>query len=373
MNPFVFGKVVSGENFYDRIEETSKLTNILSGKNNVVIFAPRRYGKTSLVSKVMEELEKKGIICIYLDFMLIYSQEIFIETYVKQIIAKQNNFEKAIRGFTKYIKSFKPIITFDDNAQPQVGITFNERKITDNNLEEAIDLPEKFASENKKYVIVMDEFQEITQLNIENFEKLLRSKIQFHNNVNYLFLGSKTHLLQEMFLNKNNPFYNSAFVMQLSKIPALDSINYLKTQFQKFNINISEETAEYLLAIAENIPYYIQLLASEVWQLSVTIKNEIETSDIDIAADKIINIKNDYYLELYENLSKYQKMILKAISTDNREIFSKQYHRKHRLSAVSTTQKSVNALINSGIIFKSDDEYQFSDPFFKKFIVHYTI
>ena len=46
-NPFVYGKEVSGENFYDRREDFESLVATLAGGSaNVVLYAPRRYGKT---------------------------------------------------------------------------------------------------------------------------------------------------------------------------------------------------------------------------------------------------------------------------------------------------------------------------------------
>ena len=63
MNPFSYGTIVRGDAFFDRKKETELLTSILSGGNNVVLFAPRRFGKTSLVFRVMEQLEAKGIPC----------------------------------------------------------------------------------------------------------------------------------------------------------------------------------------------------------------------------------------------------------------------------------------------------------------------
>ena len=62
MNPFSYGTIVKGGSFYDRTEECARIVNTLSGGNNVVLYAPRRFGKTSLVFRAIEQLEKKGFI-----------------------------------------------------------------------------------------------------------------------------------------------------------------------------------------------------------------------------------------------------------------------------------------------------------------------
>jgi len=83
----------------------------------------------------------------------------------------------------------------------------------------------------------------------------------------------------------------------------------------------------------------------------------------------VIEAQSDYYLELYTNLSAYQKRVLIAISKNGSNIFSKEYSEKHSLSTVSSTQRAVQKLIDLAIIEKNGEEYLYSDPFFKKFII----
>ncbi len=104
MNPFSYGTVVREPYFFDRKEECRRIISTLSGGNNLVLFAPRRFGKTSLIFRAIEELEKRGFICIYFDFMLFYSRESFIEAYSKAIISKRGNIQKAVKSIGKACK-----------------------------------------------------------------------------------------------------------------------------------------------------------------------------------------------------------------------------------------------------------------------------
>ncbi len=266
MNPFSYGTIVKGQYFYDRIEECRRIVTTLSGGNNLVLFAPRRFGKTSLVFRAIEELESLGFICIYFDFMPVYSRESFIEAYSKSILSRQNNLQKGVKKFATLIKGIRPKLVFDQSGKPEFTMDFTDNKVSEKTLEDIIDLPESLASDSKKYIIVFDEFQEINNLNGENFEKLLRSKIQQQEHVNYLFLGSRTHLLNDMFNNKARAFYNAAMLMQIESLPKDDTIEFLKSRFSSSGILIDETVSLYLIEQAGNIPYYIQLLASEVWQ-----------------------------------------------------------------------------------------------------------
>ena len=53
MNPFKFGTIVEGDFFTDRVEETAVLLQKLDSENHIVLISPRRFGKSSLVQKVL--------------------------------------------------------------------------------------------------------------------------------------------------------------------------------------------------------------------------------------------------------------------------------------------------------------------------------
>ena len=369
MNPFSYGTVVKKPYFFDRKTETERIVNVLRGGNNLVLYAPRRYGKTSLVMRAFQQLEKMGFMCIYFDFMTVYSRESFIESFSKAILKKQTNVKQGLELFSKFVKGIKPTLSFDINGQPEFSIKFTEPEATDKTLDYIIDLPNKFASFKKRYIVAMDEFQDIAKLNGDNFEDLLRSKIQHHEMVSYLFLGSRTHILSDMFTNKNRPFYNSADIMQLDALPRKETIEFLIKRFSVSNISIDRDTAGYLIDRAEDIPYYIQFLASEVWQEVVNSKKSIKKDIVDLCAEKILDHKNDFYFELFDRQTAYKKKLLKALSISGQNVLSNEYSRRFRLSAASTTQKALAGLIENGIIEKNRGIYNFTDPFFRLYIL----
>lgn len=369
MNPFKYGTVVEEPFFFDRQDELKQIVETLKGGNNIVLYAPRRYGKTSLVIKAMREMENDGYQCIYLDIMTVYSRESFIETYSKAILSSQSQWKKALKLFSDLIKGIKPSLSFDRNGNPEFSIDFIESKVSDVTLESVIDLPGKLADHQHPFIIIMDELQDIQKLNGENFEDLLRSKIQHHKYVNYLFLGSKTHLLNDMFSNKNRPFYNSALTMNIGPLPYRETVEYLTNHFSDSDIMLSEENAAHLIDTAGNIPYYIQFLASVIWQDTVNTSKIIEPELINRNADKILELKQDYYFELFDRCTVYQKKLLRALAISGHNIYSNDYARKFRLSAPSTTQKAMDSLINDGIIDKQGNHYLFNDPFFKRYIL----
>jgi len=66
-NPFVYGETVSGDNFCDRVLEIKELIADIKNGQNVIIFSPRRYGKTSLIKQVLRKVKVQGILTFYID------------------------------------------------------------------------------------------------------------------------------------------------------------------------------------------------------------------------------------------------------------------------------------------------------------------
>ena len=368
MNPFLYGTIVRSNSFYDRNEECTRIINTLSGGNNIVLYAPRRYGKTSLVFRVIEQLEKAGYICVYFDMMSVFSLESFVKLYSKALSAKQSNLNKFAQMVSSIIKSIRPVLTFSDDGTPEMTIDFANTTVDEIMISQLLDIPEMMAGKNNRVMVFFDEFQEVKKLKEINFEGLLRSKIQQQQKTNYLFFGSKTHLLREMFNNKKKAFYNSASQMTIGSLPVDETINFLQVKFSQSNICIDDDTAKYLIKVAANIPYYIQFLASELWQNTITSDTIITKDMVDESVKKVIAIKSDFYMEHFEYRSQSQKQLLKALIYEGKNIYSAAYIKKYRLPAVGTLQRAVKKLMNDGIIDRKGKEYCISDPFFKMYL-----
>ncbi|OGU29021.1 MAG: hypothetical protein A2057_09640 [Ignavibacteria bacterium GWA2_35_9] len=178
--------------------------------------------------------------------------------------------------------------------------------------------------------------------------------------------------MNDMFNNKGRAFYNAAMLMQIGSLPQEETVDFLISRFASSGIKIEQHLALFIIEQAGVIPYYIQLLAAEVWQYVVNSIQKIDRELIIKCAEKIVDLKSDYYYELYDKLSAYQKKLLKALVVSGENVFSLNYTKKFRLTAASTTQKALAGLIESGIVEKVNGRYFIGDPFFKQFIIRYA-
>ena len=69
MNPFRYGALALDEAFTNREDEIRELTRDILNGQDVVVLAPRRYGKTSLLWRVMQEVVKKKVLVAQVNLM----------------------------------------------------------------------------------------------------------------------------------------------------------------------------------------------------------------------------------------------------------------------------------------------------------------
>lgn len=270
-NPFRFGQVVSGELFCDRKSEIKQITQDLSGGQSIVLFSPRRYGKTSLLKAVSKELKSKRILYGHVDFFACNSTEKVVQAVssaaAKAIINDLKSIEKFIKKSAQFFTRTRFAIRFEPNGTGSFTVLpeLSPQATSIDNLSDAfVGLNSYLRKSKKRAVIVLDEFQQILRVN-SNLEAEFRTIIQQQDRIAFAFLGSRMHLLQDIFINEKRPFYHSAKLIELGPIAQEELTKFIKTRFKKIGVSISEELALRIANKVEGHPDYAQRLCSHIF------------------------------------------------------------------------------------------------------------
>ena len=124
-NPFRFGRIVSGEAFTDREADLLVLERELRGGQNILIEAPRRFGKTSLILEVKRRLEVGGIPVAYLDCMLVPSRARLADRLASAYLeAFKNPAQRAEDWVVQHLKAFRvrPTLTLDSDGKASLSL-----------------------------------------------------------------------------------------------------------------------------------------------------------------------------------------------------------------------------------------------------------
>lgn len=364
-NPFKYGTVVSGNDFADREKELKELAAKLKETVRIFLLAPRRYGKTSLIKRVLNTLKKKGFLIVYLDLYWASSPKEFFELYASNVMRGSNSIaRRAVHFMKKFLPRLRPRLSIDAGGNPELSLDLS----ADDSAEaaaEVFDLPEKIArAVRKRYVVVFDEFQEIMQFGGPVLERQIRAAIQHHSHVSYLFAGSKTHMLIDMIADETRPFYQMGTLMSLDKIPENEFGAFITAKFGKSGKKISPEAVRRILEICENVPHYVQLLCFNLWD-HFQKAPRISESHIQQALTNTLRSQEPAYLMLWEGLTLHQRKTVKAAAAlKGRLLTAKDSMRIYNLESASNVAKSVKALCKKGILRKEKEAYVFEDVFF---------
>jgi AAA+ ATPase superfamily predicted ATPase len=222
-NPFKFGSVVDDPYFTNRVEELKQIGQVFHSANHLILISPRRFGKTSLVMKAVKSLDRPYL---FLDLQLITDIKDFAVQMLRRIY-RIYPFEH----LKQLVKNFRivPSLTINplNNA---IDIEFQPVSTEMPLLEDVFNLLEKLGDKRQRPIVILDEFQDIKRIDAR-LDRKLRSFIQHHENVNYVFLGSFESMMREIFEKKKSPFYHFGQLLLLDKIPRQEFKNYLVNGF----------------------------------------------------------------------------------------------------------------------------------------------
>lgn len=365
-NPFIIG-IAKDTDFCDREKELKELRRYAVNGQNVVFYSPRRYGKSSLIKMLLDQLKPEGFLTVYVDLFSVSSQQDFVAklaTGITEGIGRTGPFKDTLKNvFTKFIPSLE--ITPEGM---RVSVKFDKTIKFQALLEDVLKGMYAFTEKNKnKTCIALDEFQEITGLeNAKEIEGTLRSHIQSHKNAAFFFIGSRRQILKDIFTDKNRPFYKSAFQYELPKIPQQDFVRYIIEKFQYTQKDCSPAIATKIWIKTQGYPYYVQKLAYLLWDSTETICDE---TLLQKAWDKLIQQESRDFEGIWAGLPTGQKTFLKSLAKEPTSMpFSKEYLEKYNLSA-GGVQNATAALIAKDLIEKDQDgTYKLVDPIMSQWL-----
>ncbi|MBQ9671354.1 MAG: ATP-binding protein [Prevotella sp.] len=350
-NPFKFGTIVEGEFFTDRVQELREIQQLLNSENHLVLISPRRFGKSSLVINAVKQTSRPYIM---LNLQNVTSTEDFAARLLKALF-KLYPWEK----LKHLMKHFRIVPTITTNPVTD-GVEVSFQPVVDTNvlLEDAMDMLEKASTPENRLVVILDEFQEVTQI-AKGLDKKLRAIMQQQNQLNYIFLGSQESMMEEIFERKKSPFYHFGTLMRLGKIPYTDFFDYITERLSPVFPSTHKSIAESILQFTGQHPYYTQQLSSQVWELGYY---EQEVNDVvSLAIDRQVHVHDLDFERLWVRFNRMDKRMMLILSQSQNPL------QDHRLPT-STAFSAIKRLMKTGFVIRTDN-YEIEDPFFKLWII----
>jgi uncharacterized protein len=361
-NPFVFGRVVAKETFCNRQRELAELRDAARTGRSLWLHSPRRFGKTSLI---LEAFADSGLPMAYVDVFAAQDEVGLAEAWLKGVSALLRHVlgpgDRLLQWLRQSVRHISPQLSIDPVGGVTVSLGPRPLAISPEQFDEIVDLPQLLATSRDGHVTVaVDEFQEVTRH--AGMEGRLRSRLQHHDRVTYLFAGSQRTLLADLFTDRSRPFYQFAEHYPLEPIPQGELVRYVVGRFAETGVDLPDGAAEDIVSLAAGHPHYTQMLASRVWEMA---HREDERADlVQQAMDHLARSQDLANRRWFESLSgSARRVVLHVARHGGRKLLSEQVRRQSRLGAPSTVQRALTGLVaREDLVRDADGSYEFGDP-----------
>lgn len=371
-NPFVVYGYKGAEYFCDREKETAKMISTLHNERNITLIAPRRMGKTGLIHHVFHQMEEQqeDVKCFYIDIFATKNLEQMVQLMASEIIGKLDSVsQSALRKVQEFFSSWRPALTIDELT----GIPTFSLDIKPNEGRESLKrIFEYMKQSGKRCYVAIDEFQQILNYPEDGVEALIRSYIQFLPNVYFVFSGSQQHMMTEMFLSANRPFFQSSMVMSLPCIEETAYLAFANRLLAPQGREIDTETFSYIYTQADCVTWYIQAILHGIYEHAEEAINKDLVNDViqELIEEQAMSYQN-YCAWLTEN----QQLLLLAIAREQlvSSPLSQQFILTHHLPATSSVKTALKALVEKQLVGKTPRGYLVNDRFFAKWLTRASI
>ena len=325
--------------------------------------APRRYGKTGLIWNVFNTLPDEYAV-VYLDIYATRNIEEFTQIFANAAIgALDSAADKAFAAVGRFFKAIRPTVTPDGTGGVSFSFSVDKMEV-EATLNGVFDY---LASKDRRIIVAIDEFQQILEYPEKGTEALLRSRIQFMQNTNFIFAGSRHHIMGEMFTSPRHPFYQSTDIMSLDVIP-LDSYRaFAEGFFAAAARAFSAEAFEALYRRFDGVTWYVQGVLNRIWSGSGGLESEKAVSD---AVESLIEERSLTFHDLLGMQTEVGRNLLKAIADERvvSEITAGAFLARHGLTAPSSVRAALPNLIANDLVYRSESGYIVYDYLFAEYL-----
>lgn len=360
-NPFLIAGYHSPEFFCDRKAESSTILEALYNGRNITLIAPRRMGKTGLIHHIFYQLkeQKSDVVTLYMDIYSTQSLGDFVRLFANTVLGQLDSVpQKALNRIGQFIRSCRPVFTFDEiTGTPKVTVDVSPTE-EESTLKEIFDY---LGSSEKRCYIAIDEFQQIAEYPEKGVEALLRSYIQFLPNVNFIFAGSKQHVMQEMFTSSKRPFYQSTQLLTIGTVNRDEYADFAMAHFAKNNLQLPREVFDAIYDKFDGHTWYIQNLLNRLYGYN----RDVEMASITYAMEQIVAEQSYSYADLLKAYPAGHVRLLKAIAQEGcvKEVLAGNFISKHKLRAASSVSSALKKLVANELVYQTTDGYIIYDRF----------
>jgi hypothetical protein len=314
VNPFRYTGPVGSADLIGRDAETEQLQRTAEEGNNSRLVAPRRYGKTSLLRRLTEEVRLDGWEAVYVDFFGVLTLP-DIAARIERAYARDLSGALA-RWYDGLRRSLHEVTV---GAGPlNAGVVLAAGTSA---LQDRLDLPRRLHERSgRRVLVVFDEFQGVLTAQ-SDVDAVIRAEIQHHGEAaSYVFAGSHVGMMRELFGDRRRAFYAQARELALPPLADEDVAEFVSRRFRDTGRDVGRGLRP-LLQLAAGHPQRSMLLAHSLWEQTPAGETADEASFVAALAATMRELLSEFQ-GVWSGLPTGQRRVLGQIADNTAGLYA---------------------------------------------------
>jgi hypothetical protein len=367
--PYRFGAPVEAPFFCDREEQLDVIVNRMKSGIHVFLLSPRRYGKTSLLTRAAQLVERDGGRCAYVNLMFCTTEaelaSAIMTAVVKSTLSGPGRAKHRLEDLVRRIR-IKPGVRIDENGS--ATLTFDPRISSQDWVSVLHDAVAILEDSNSKgpAALILDEFQVVANIGPRGVGGTFKGVADQAKSTCLAFSGSHLSIMEELTKGNGAPLHGMGERIFLEVVPETPMVKYLIQRAKKSGKQLSTKNAELIYREAGAIPNFVQQLALAAFEVS---GDEITLADVVLGAQAIVDRQGGDFAERYEQLAPSQQRILRLLAIEARSaVYAKVFLDEIGVANANAVRKALQVLSGRELVQRLNSEWSVSDPFLRQWL-----
>lgn len=335
----------------DRENEGAELLDSVRAGQAVMVYGPRRYGKTSLARAVEREAAGEwGILAVHADLWGVSSMADIVG-----VLGRAYARVSGVFRVRRFLADLLGSVGFSVNLGQTLSVSYQGSATAEEEraaLRALLEVPQRLTSRaaGNRVLVVLDEFGEVLNVPGEP-DALMRSAFQASPEVSFLFMGSKRSLMDGLFTDRRRPFYNFGRRMELGRLPYEPLGEYVEGRFEAAGRRITPEAVDVLLDLSQGHPHRAQQMAFHAFRLARTSGEAADEETALAAKDEALDEAEPEFRAILDEMSPPRRAAFVALCKDpTDEPHSRTYMRRHGIKGSGALKSALDGLEASGYL-----------------------
>jgi AAA+ ATPase superfamily predicted ATPase len=327
--PFRVGGIVEPPYFVGREDDLRVLGESLRNlSQNVLLLAPRRFGKSSLLWNLRRSLaDTPDLLLPYVNCRDMASPGDLFRGLVQPLLEELSEKRKLSGLWEKFRLVFSSGVLRAVRALEEIGgsigewgqvyLRFREAEVDEKALvRAAFSYPKRIAAEYRvRVVFLLDEFQEVAAFDRHVFDAL-KKELDQPGDVRFVFSGSSLGLLREVFLREDSPLFLMVSRYELGPLSPNEAVPFVQKRLALAGYAVEKGAAERIYELTGGIPFYLQklglLLVQRLWFSG---KKSVGKRKVDEAFEEMLaELDSEFEVRWLSEFSPLQRRLLRVLA-----------------------------------------------------------